>query len=141
MKVKKIVLCFENCEVCELIPSMFKYLIIKGIKRDIDINCYQYENGEMHKVKTCEYFSIIINELGLNTILGWDKDTLRKRLNGNDITSIELVYSNNKKEEIYVPWCECDDFTNIYQRNEKAENEVKITIEKTERLEDESKIK
>ena len=131
MKVKKIILCFENCEICELTSNMFKYLMIQGIQTDIDINCYQYENGEMHKMKTCKYFGITINELGLNTILGWNKDTLRKRLNFNDITSIELVYSNNKKEKIYVPWCEYDDFTNKYQKNiETEDNGIEIRIEK-----------
>ena len=64
-------------------------------------------------------------------IMGWNKDTLRKRLSSNDIASVELVYSNNKKEEIYVPWSEYDDFTNKYQKNQETENnEIKIIIAK-----------
>ena len=76
--IEKIELVFENCEVCTLLPDMFKYLVIRGIKENIDINCFQYKKGELNKDKTCEYFAITINEKGLNTIT-WN-ETLRERI-------------------------------------------------------------
>lgn len=113
MKVKEIKLCFENLEICKLKPNMFKYLIIQGIKIDRTINCYQYENGEMQLIKTCEYLYIEINKEGLKQKC-WEK-TLGERLKGNDIASIILYYDNNTEEEIYVVWGK-DDFTNEYQK-------------------------
>ena len=124
--IEKIEIAFENCEICTLLPQMFKYLIINGIKENLDINCYQYTNGEIHKSKTFEEFSITINEEGLNTIT-WN-GTLKERINKfKDIASI-IIYYENTKEEIYVLWCDKYEFSNEYQSIEETENEITINI-------------
>ena len=129
-KLKSIEIAFENCEVCKLLPNMFKCLIIHGIKESMDINCYQYENGEIIRMKTCEYFSITINEKGLNTET-WN-GTLKERLrNFKDIVAVTLHYEN-KEEEIYVPWNEEDDFTNKYQTIEETDENIEVRISKEE---------
>ena len=126
--IEKIELAFENCEVCTLLPDMFKYLVIQGIKENIDINCFQYENGEINKDKTCEYFSITINEKGLNTIT-WN-GPLRERLKKfKDIVSV-IIYYGHRDEEIYVPWNEEDEYSNIYQTIEETEEGIAVRISK-----------
>ena len=111
-KISKVILYFENCEACELTPNMFKYLQLEGIKTDIDVNCYQFENGEMHRDKSCEKFEICINELGLKLMMNLSEITLEERLKRtNDITSVILVYEDGKEEDIYVPWTD-DQYSN-----------------------------
>ena len=127
-KINRIDIVFENCEVCTLLSDMFKYLIIHGIKENIDINCYQYKNGEIHRDKTCEYFSITINEKGLNSIT-WN-GTLKERLrNFKDIVSVKIYYED-KDEEIYVTWNDEDDFLNKYQTTEEIEEDIIVKISK-----------
>lgn len=124
--IEKIEIEFENCEVHTLLPQMFKCLIVNGIKENLDINCYQYTNGEIHKSKTCEEFSITINEEGLNTIT-WN-GTLKERINKfKDIASI-IIYYESTKEEIYVPWCDKYEFANEYQSIEQSEEEITVNI-------------
>lgn len=124
--IERIEIAFENCEVCILLPQMFKYLIINGIKENLNINCYQYTNGEIHRSKVCEEFSITINKEGLNTIT-WN-GTLKERLNKfKDIVSV-IIYFEDRKQEIYVPWCDKYEFSNEYQSIEETENEITINI-------------
>ena len=126
--IEKIELVFENCEVCTLLPDMFKYLVIRGIKENIDINCFQYKKGELNKDKTCEYFSITINEKGLNTIT-WN-EILRERIKKiKDIVSV-IIYYRDRDEEIYVPWNEEDEYSNRYQTIEETEEGITVRISK-----------
>ena len=126
--IKEIRICFENCEVVTLEPNMFKYLIINGIKKNIDINCYQYEKGETNENLQCEYFGIEINQIGLEQEC-WGKEKLKTRLNRNDIVSVILVFENEEKD-IYVEWCEDNDYTNEYQMNKQYEDKINIVIQK-----------
>lgn len=126
--IEKIELVFENCEVCTLLPDMFKYLVIRGIKENIDINCFQYKKGELNKDKTCEYFAITINEKGLNTIT-WN-GILRERIKKiKDIVSV-IIYYGHRDEEIYVPWNEEDEYSNRYQTIEEIEEGITVRISK-----------
>lgn len=126
--IEKIELAFENCEVCTLLPDMFKYLVIRGIKENIDINCFQYKKGELNKDKTCEYFAITINEKGLNTIT-WN-GTLRERLKKfKDIVSV-IIYYRHRDEEIYVTYNEENEFFNKYQTIEEIEEGIAVRISK-----------
>lgn len=126
--IKNIDIGFENCEICTLLPDMFKYLIVNGIKEDFNINCFQYENGEIIKSKTCEEFSIIINKRGLNSIT-WN-GTLKERLiKFKDIVSV-IIHYDKREEEIYVPWCEKNEFLNEYQQIEKTEEGIRVSIKK-----------
>lgn len=126
--IEYIDLVFENCEKCTLLPDMFKNLVINGIKENTSINCFQYENGEISKDKSCEYFSITVNEKGLSLIT-WN-GTLRERLmNYKDIVSV-IIHYENRTEEIYVPWHDEDEYSNRYQKAEKTEEGIKIDIER-----------
>jgi len=115
-KIKFIELVFENCEVAILKPNMFKYFRLYGIKDIVDINCYQYNEGEYEQHKTCEEFSIEILPEGLEQVLYIEGITLKERLERHyDITSVEICYDNDQQISYYVPWPEEEDFTNTYQ--------------------------
>jgi hypothetical protein len=108
-KVKFVDLVFENCEFARLKPNMFSGLAISGIQKNYIINCCQYKKGECLEDISCESFRIMINNEGLKNAEFTDaldkNETLRDRLNKfKDITHINLVFSDNKKEYIQVPW-------------------------------------
>lgn len=126
--IESIDMCFENCEKCTLLPYMFRYLIIQGIKENIDINCYQYEDGETNRNKTCEYLEITINEKGLSSIT-WN-GTLKERLKKfKDIVSVIINYEN-RREEIFVTWDEEDDYSNKYQKIGEHGDSIVLKISK-----------
>ncbi|MCI8640325.1 MAG: hypothetical protein HFJ59_00360 [Clostridia bacterium] len=60
MKVKKIKIIFENCEVYTLQPNMFNHLAIEGIKEKLYINSYKNmkEKIEVNKLKEYEELHI-----------------------------------------------------------------------------------
>ena len=127
-KIKKIELIFENCEVCILTPDMFKYLVVDGIKEQLLINCFQHKNGEIIREKTCDEFLIEINKKGLEqeTLMNI---SLKERLkNYKDIAGIAILYENDIKDEILVPWCDKYEFLNEYQEIEEVEDTITITI-------------
>lgn len=127
-KIQSIELAFENCEVCKLLPDMFKCLYLEGIKENLWINSFQYENGETNRSKSCDEFGIIVNKKGLN-IITWNgtlKDRLKKY---KDIVSVTIYYEH-RDEEIYVPWNDEDEFSNKYQTIEETEEGIRVRISK-----------
>ena len=134
-KIRYIELVFENCEVAKLEPKMFKYCRLYGITNIIDINCYQYEEGEYEKHNTCDMFSIEILPEGLQQILSMEEISLKERLEKySDITSVWVVYENGEEVSYYVPWPDDEDYTNTYQLLSPGweEGSLKIEIEKRE---------
>lgn len=132
MKIKRIDLVFENCEVASLNKDMFKYLIFEEITEQRIVNCYQYENGENEIRKCCKYMSVDINKKGYEQKMDWQDITLQRRLEiGNDITYIDLIYEDNSEERIFVLWNEEDDYNNKYQRVLRIdEDTIRVVIEK-----------
>lgn len=106
-KIKRIDIVFENCEVVELYPDMFTFLICEEINKSYLINCYQYRKGEFIESLLCKYFSIIVNKKGLNqkTKMGKQHTNtyLKDRLKWKDITHIDIIFKN-RNEYIGVPW-------------------------------------
>lgn len=129
--IKSIDIVFENCEAINLLPNMFKCLHLDGIKKNLWINSFQYENGETEKDKICEEFGIIINKKGLNETTSWnDTLTLKERLKQfKDIVAIDINY-NHKNEYIYVPWNEENDYSNKYQTIEEIKEGIRVRISK-----------
>ena len=128
-KVKYVELIFENCEVAKLEPEMFKYFSLYGIKDIVDINCYQYTDGEYDTHKTCEEFHIEILPNGLEQILYIEGITLKERLERHsDITSVCVAYDDNTQIDYYVPWPEYEDFTNTYQQLKEGFEEGALEI-------------
>ena len=130
MKVISLAIMFENCEIHTLLPNMFKYLSIRDIVKTKNINCYQYEDGEVLEYQKCKYFHIEIKKEALENDIDEFGVTLKTRLRQLDIASIELEYDNGYSEEIYVEWADTSDYRNDYQTNEiNEEGNMEITIE------------
>lgn len=122
---------FENCENITLYPNMFTELICENIIKNYWINCFQYRNGEIHEFITCDYFSIIINKLGLKQKTGCG-DILKNRLdNHKDITHINLRFKKGN-EYISVPWLGIN-YTNELQKHKICEDGLIIEIKKLEK--------
>lgn len=129
IKVKEITLVFENCECCILEPRMFKGLILSGIKEDINVNCYQYEDGEIDKDKSCDYFHILVNEEGQKALCF--NEYLKTRILNSDLVAVILTYEDDREEIIYLAWHEDDEYTNRYQKNIiDNEGNLKISVRK-----------
>jgi len=135
-KIKNIHVVLENCEVFEVPAESIDLLIINGIKTQILINAYQYENGETMEHQNAEYIHLSIfksGELKDLTEMGNGNDINRLHRH-NDITQIELNYDDEESIGYYVPWGE-HDYTNEYQKSEFKNNYygkeiLDITIEK-----------
>ncbi len=129
--IKYISLIFENCECIRLYPDMFKYLVIKNIVKNKNINCFQYEKGEYWDNLSCSYFAITIFPKGYNQKMGMANRSLKKHLaSSNNIVSIYLAYNNGEEEYIYVPWNENNDYINEYQKTQFESDSITIKIEK-----------
>ena len=131
MQSEVLAIVFENCEMCTLQPNMFKNLSIQGITETKNINCFQYEDGEVLDFKECKYFHIEIKKEALENDIDEFGRTLKERLRQLDIASIALEYDNGYSEEIYVEWADASDYRNDYQINNiTEEGNMEITIEK-----------
>lgn len=124
-KLERLELIFENCDVYTLTPDMIEKLSIRGISNGIDVNCYQYTNGETQETQICSGLALLINKKGMkssdsyyNSVFREEKrQSLEERVFGNDITSIELHFTNGEKRQIYIPWNDDNnEFTNSYQK-------------------------
>ena len=131
-KIKKITLVFENCETCDLKVDMFERLTIYGITQDITINSL-YKSVERNY--SCDDLILEINEKGLkqNTDC-YDNDyqSLEDRLKTcKDITAVDITYTDNTKQSIYVLWNNEDEYENKYQTiTQWAENFITVRIGK-----------
>jgi hypothetical protein len=128
-KVKNIDIVFENCESVALTPDMFCGLEIKGVTKEYCVNCFQYEKGEVNEFKKCEYFGIRINQKGKKVQTSGSEMSLVKRVKlSNDITNIEINFTDGTSDYISVPWGE-DEYNNSKQKTKFTEDEIEITIE------------
>lgn len=109
-KIEHVDLVFENCESARLEPDMFYGLAIRGIKKNYNINCAQYKNGEYWENTTCEKFYITINEKGLKEAKfndpQFDKNEILKTQldKWRDITHVHIYFEGKNDEYISVPW-------------------------------------
>ena len=130
-EIKKITLVFENCETCELNPDMFERLSIYGIKQDITVfnSCKLIEEEY-----SCVDFILEINKKGLKqnaSSYGNSYQSLEDRLKiSKDITSVDITYSDDTRQEIYVPWSDEDEFENEYQFIKELIGNIYVIVRK-----------
>ena len=132
-KIKCIELVFENCEVCTLLPNMFNWIYVDGIQQNLWIHSYKNQRREIESNKHCQKLSILINEIGLNRLTRMganDIETLRTRLRKHKDITIIIIEYGYKKEEIYVPWNDEDEYINKYQTVEETKEGIKVVISK-----------
>ena len=114
-EIKKITLVFENYETCELNPDMFERLSIYGIKQDITV----FNSCKLIKKEySCDDFVLEINKKGLKqnaSSYGNSYQSLENRLKAYDITAVDITYTDNTKQSIYVLWNDEDEYENKYQ--------------------------
>ena len=95
MKVKKIVLIFENCDEVTLLVKDIDNIILHGISKEISINPYQYMKGEMLISYIVEQFYLSVRRLD-------NKRQLRIRSHP-DITQIH-IYTDKTHYCYYLLW-------------------------------------
>ena len=121
MKIKKIVLVFENLNSAELFPDMFCNLTLRGVNQTYLVNGFQYKQGEFSVYNGCNRFEITINKKGLRVYLDIEKQNLLDRFSQcNDLTQIILDFGKYKKT-IILPW-EGENYVNEKQRAIKNED-------------------
>lgn len=138
-EIKKIELCFENCELVTIDGKYIGEFNIDNIQRSIRRVACNYIQDAL----TCDHFSISIHrEANKETDGGLFNDTLKlNRIQKyNDIVSV-CVYLNEDTEDerverIYVKWrdSDCD---NEYQKSYMNDSgDLFIVIDKNSSLED-----
>lgn len=124
---------FENCEVATLKPSMFKYMRILGINREYYSGCDQ----DCYETIKCDFFTITIKKLGLNTVTNMGHIQCEKLIDrlerSKDVTHIAIVFEDLSEEYIAVPWEDGRHETeNGLQKHKFNNTELTITITKNE---------
>lgn len=126
-QMKELCLVFKNPETCTLTPDEIVVTELNDIQRDMKINAYQFENGEVEHTLICNDVCIILNQKGLKKKLDGSfggEDTLEERLQYNDIVGLNIVYDNDFEEYIKVDWDSKDgDISNVNQHNIYAKGE------------------
>lgn len=119
-KIKTIDIVFENCEVYSLTPKMIDMCVVNNVTRNIGVNVFQYEDGEVYESVSCKEMLLSINRKGLTTIGGWDDKTLLEdRIENKDITHLDIIYEDGSNDYISVPWMDKDgnEYINALQNN------------------------
>lgn len=119
-RIKTIDIVFENCEVYSLTPKMIDMCVVNDIRRNIGVNVFQYEDGEVYESLSCKEMLLSINHKGLTTIGGWDDKTLLEdRIENKDITHLDIIYEDGSNDYISVPWMDKDrnEYINALQNN------------------------
>ena len=119
-RIKTIDIVFENCEVYSLTPKMIDMCVVNDIRRNIGVNVFQYEDGEVYESVSCKEMLLSINRKGLTTIGGWDDKTLLEdRIENKDITHLDIIYEDGSNDYISVPWMDKDGnkYINALQNN------------------------
>lgn len=130
---------FENLDFIRIPAGYFTDVKIG----DIDLIIRKEKNG-------LEISSAVVNTLTLKVKQETDKDaatfdgdiysfaqgrtSLFERLDKNDISSIDIVFSEDERYELRVAWEDADDYHNRYQSTEKeSDGGIIVRIENTER--------
>lgn len=125
---------FENCEVFT-VPAI-------GVERahfgDLTCNLSLHYNGEKYASKKGElmsmvytdFASIVLNRRGRKVLGGFDgKDTLENRLKHNDITHIDVNFTDNTHLYIGTPWGGDDDYYNAAMHVFKGDYLLEILLD------------
>jgi hypothetical protein len=127
MKVKYVDLVFENIDVIRLEPEQIEWFYMGGVNTDNII----FNNFQIIKEVSCNDFTIEIKdpksiehlEHGFNDY----KTTVFDRLQGNDLTHINIVYKDGSDDYIGIPYTE--EQYNAYQRNTYDKDTKILTVQ------------
>lgn len=124
-KVKGIELVLENCEYIKIPTKHLANIIIE----DIDISVKRIAINSIDKLQTANSIFIeIIKPETIKTLGLFDEDdeeslSCSKRLKQHeDITSVEVIYDDDSKEEFFVDWNWDNEYINSYQDTQLANN-------------------
>lgn len=110
MKIRKIELVFENCEIISLMPDNIEMLELSNIKKDININYHLYGNNDIHPYYVPSEVFLILT--GLNN------QQMERILSSRDITQIH-TYTRHSHYCYLIEWASDNDSFNAYQTNAK----------------------
>ena len=139
-KVKGIELVLENCEYIKIPTKHLANIIIE----DIDISVKRIAINSIDKLQTANSIFIeIIKPETIKTLGLFDEDdeeslSCSKRLIQHaDITSVEVAYDDNSKEEYFVDWDWDNEYLNSYQDMQLAKNgNLHVLINRKKKLKD-----
>lgn len=121
-EIKSVILGFENCEVLEIPYSFIGLMELSNIKTSMSA-VKQYGN-ELTSRQECGTFVMALNR-GLNGskehyLTSWSMEKPIDRIHSyKDIVSVEIVFTDETKDEFYLNWDETDDgYTNVNQNTQ-----------------------
>lgn len=141
MRIKYIDLVLENCDVVRLEPKDVSRFHIDEITEGIGYYG-EYSDGSQHisRTKRCNFLGISISKPKeiVQQCLGYEESTnaYDMIINHSDITAIDLIYSDDTNEYIYVDFNEYNDNYNINQNNEFYNNILEVTISEDNSIEE-----
>lgn len=129
MKLKRITLVFENCEVVDIPSEMVTYMLISGVSTTQIYN----GGGEVETMMECSDCEIHILKAAGDLPMEWSVDadgnpaTLSVRLEHNDITVVELDYGH-QVDVYHVNWKAGNDVFNENMSVTDEDDEIRISI-------------
>ena len=136
--VKKIEIIFENCEYIEFTPKDFGIFLLDDITTSISrIACNSISELKHAKTVALEIFDTKLNSTYNPFGIESESKTIKSRFAlCDDITSIEITFADDSKQEYYVEWGN-DEYTNEHQKTELGENgNLYIVIGKDKNISD-----
>lgn len=139
-EIKEVDIVFENCEAYTVPADCIYRMTIDDIKFALTMHyngLNEYEKpGNVTDFTSCEYASIILNKKGLECTSNWDetddeKILLKERIKHNDITQLDIVYTDDTHINILVPWEDGNsEYDNKYQHNYIKDDMIIIDIDR-----------
>lgn len=127
MEIKQIQLVFENCESIEIDRKYIGDLKIDNIKESI---CRVASNS-ISSFKTCKVFLLSVNHLADT------KQSIKRLLQYNDITSVIVLFEDGSKDSFRVKWNYDDSQYNRYQETYRNKyGDIFVVISKKLNLRD-----
>lgn len=139
-EIKEVDIVFENCEVYTVPADCIYRMTIDDIKFALTMHyngLNEYKKpGNVTDFTSCEYASIILNKKGLECTSNWDemddeKILLKERIKHNDITQLDIVYTDDTHINILVPWEDGNsEYDNKYQHNYIKDDMIVVDIDR-----------
>ena len=148
-KLKYIDVVFENCEVYSIPAEGIYKLSLGDITHSLDVHVNGLSKytkpGELYTSSYTDFVWLALNKKGMETHSDWegmfqdnDCPLFAERVEGNDITHLDLIFEDNTNLYVGVPWEDgSSEWVNGLQKNDIRNDILFIHIAEKQEISDE----
>jgi hypothetical protein len=129
-ELKYISIIFENCNSIHIPAKYVDYLFLDEIRYSLAIGLSgQYSKHYWCKIACLELNKNVLDIKTHHQLLFEDGESFKQHLlEYHDVTHIEIVDLEDKKEYIGIPWCPDDEYSNSWEKTTFYDDLIKIEI-------------